>query len=86
MSLKNNQLIDIDSFKSSGVNANTIIKLYKKFGLNTRLRYISIKNKHLNKIQLKLKKSYIIGKEFKNQINNFKNFKQNLKLSKINKK
>ena len=44
MSLKNNQLIDIDSFKSSGVNANTIIKLYKKFGLNTRLRYISIKN------------------------------------------
>lgn len=80
MILKNNQDIDIKSLKPFGLHEDTLKKIYKNIGLNSRVRFITIKNKHLNIINKKIKKNYNIGKDLKKKLNDFYIFKSDLKV------
>ena len=80
MILKNNQAIDIKSLKPFGLHKDTLKKIYKNIGLNSRVRLINIKNKHLNLVNKKIKKKYNIGKELKKELNDFYTFKSDLKV------
>jgi ribosomal protein S13 len=80
MVFKNNQAIDIKSLKPFGIHSDTLKKIYKIAGLNSRIRYINVKNKHLNIINKKIKKNYNIGKDLKKELNEFYTFKSNLKV------
>jgi ribosomal protein S13 len=79
---KKKQLVDIKSIKVFGVNNIILKKVYNLIGLNSRLRFIHLKKKHLNSINVKIKKNYKTGKNLKNQLNDLSTFKFDLKVLK----
>lgn len=80
MILKNNQSVNVKSLKPFGIHSRTIKKIYKIVGLNSRIRYINVKNKHLNIINKKIKKNHNTGKDLKKELNEFYAFKFDLKV------
>jgi ribosomal protein S13 len=80
--IKKKQLIDTKSIKLFGVGNTMLKKIYNLIGLNSRIRFINLKKKHLNNINIKMKKNYTVGKNLKNQLNDLNTFKMDLKVLK----
>jgi ribosomal protein S13 len=80
--IKKKQCIDTKSIKLFGAGNTTLKKIYDSIGLNSRIRFINLKKKHLNNINIKMKKNYTVGKNLKNQLNDLNTFKMDLKVLK----
>ena len=81
MILKKSVLVNSKILLSYGVNKKTLVKSYKKIGINSRPNELFLKNKQKSKVYKYLKKK-LTGKELKNKIHDFEIFYKKILLDK----